>query len=196
MPEPLVSLSDHPEGFTWAALFGRMGPVEVEIGTGKGTTLVRLAGAHPEVDFLGIEYGTKYVRLTRARLAKAGTTNVRLVAAEAEWVLARHVPAGSVRRFHVYFPDPWPKKRHGKRRLFRPSFPPLLRRCLAPGGDVRIATDHAVYWEQIREVMEAGGFRPDPGAAWEPEPLSSFDRKYRDQGRTIHRAAFGFAPPA
>lgn len=190
MLEPILSLAEHPEGFDWEALFGRRGPVELEIGTGKGNTLVRLAGDSPDCDFVGFEVGPKYVRLSRARLVKAGLGNARLVRGEAEWVLARHVPPGTVRRIHIYFPDPWPKKRHAKRRLFRPTFPPLLRRCLATGGDVRVATDHAAYWEQILEVMGEGAFRPDPDAPWEEVPVSAFERKYREQGRTIHRLTF------
>jgi tRNA (guanine-N7-)-methyltransferase len=170
--------------------FGRRAPLEVEIGSGKGNTLVRLASERPDVDFLGIEIGLKWVRLSRARLIRAGLANVRLVTGDAEWILARHLPAGSVQRFHVYFPDPWPKERHAKRRLFRKEFPDLLARCLAPGGEVRVATDHESYGEQIAEVLEAGGFVTIPDAAWDDAPVSAFERKYREQGRTIRRQTF------
>jgi tRNA (guanine-N7-)-methyltransferase len=190
MSEPVLSLAEHPDGLSWEAIFGRRGRVEIEVGTGKGNTLVQLSRAAPEVDFLGVELGMKYVRLTRGRLAKAGVANARVVAAEAEWVLGRHVPEGSVAAIHVYFPDPWPKKRHAKRRLFRPGVPPLFRRCLEPGGSVRIATDHESYFAQILEVMEAEGFRPDPTADWDQGPVSAFERKYREQGRRIHRIVY------
>lgn len=190
MAEPLLVLAALPEPLAWEAVFGRSGPVEVEIGTGKGTTLLALAAADPPADFLGIEVGSKWVRLARARVIKAGVTNLRLVAGEAQWILARYLPPGSVRAFHIYFPDPWPKKRHAKRRLFQISFPALLARALAPGGEVRVATDHAAYYEQIVEVMEAGGFRSDPTAAWGDGPVSAFERKYREQGRSIFRRSF------
>jgi tRNA (guanine-N7-)-methyltransferase len=190
MAEPLLSLAAQPAPFVWESLFGRLGPVEIEIGTGKGTTLLSLAAADPKADFLGIEVGSKWVRLARSRAIQAGLTNVRLVAGEAQWILDRYLPPGTVRRFHVYFPDPWPKKRHGKRRLFQATFPPLVARALAPGGEVRVATDHAPYHDQILEVMEAGGFRADAAAVWEEGPVSAFERKYRQQGRAIHRLAF------
>jgi len=190
MSEPVLSLAAFPGGLRWQDVFGRRRRVEIEVGTGKGNTLVQLSRDAPETDFLGVELGMKYVRLTRARLVKAGVTNARVVAGEAEWVLGRHVPEASVAAIHVYFPDPWPKKRHAKRRLFRADVPPLFHRCLEPGGTVRIATDHETYFAQILEIMEAGGFRPDPTADWEEGPVSAFERKYRQQGRRIHRIVY------
>ena len=190
MAEPVLSLVAHPEGLRWAEIFGRDAPVEIEIGAGKGNTLERLAGDDPGADFLGIEIGLKWVRLARARLAKADRRNARLIAGEAFWILEHHVPEGSVRRLHIYFPDPWPKKRHHKRRLFRAGLTDLLHRCLIPAGEVRIATDHADYFPEIVAVMEAGGFRADPGASWPVEPVSAFERKYREQGREIYRVVY------
>jgi tRNA (guanine-N7-)-methyltransferase len=193
-PDPIVALAAHPGPFVWGELFGRDAAVDLEIGSGKGNTLLALAAAEPGVDFLGIEVGSKWIRLARARLIRAGLTNVRLVGGEAQWVLERYVPPRGLRCVHVYFPDPWPKKRHAKRRLFQPTFPPLLQRALAEGGEVRVATDHAAYHSQITEVMEIGGWRIDPAAAWGEEPVSSFERKYREQGREIFRVAFRPSP--
>jgi tRNA (guanine-N7-)-methyltransferase len=189
-PDPLVGLADHPAPLPLEKVFGRRAPLEVEIGSGKGNTLVQLASERPDVDFLGIEIGVKWVRLSRARLIRAGLANVRVVTGDAQWILARHLPAGSVQRVHVYFPDPWPKKRHAKRRLFRKGFPDLLKRCLVAQGDLRVATDHESYGDQIVEVLEAGGFVPILDAAWDDSPVSAFERKYREQGRTIRRQAF------
>jgi len=188
--DPIVALAAHPGPFAWGDLFGREALVEVEIGSGKGNTLLALAAADPDADFLGIEVGSKWIRLARARIIRAGLTNARLVGGEAQWVLERYLPAGGLGRVHIYFPDPWPKKRHAKRRLFQPTFPPLLRRVLAAEGEVRVATDHAPYHAQITEVMEVAGWRVDPAAEWDEGPVSSFERKYREQGREIFRVVF------
>jgi tRNA (guanine-N7-)-methyltransferase len=194
MADPLVPLAQQEGALPLEAVFARRAPVEVEVGTGKGHTLATLAQRDADVDFLGIEVGSRWVRLARVRLIRAALPNARLIHGEAEWILDRYLAPGSVRRFHVYFPDPWPKKRHVKRRLFRPGFAALMARCLETGGEVRIATDHAAYFEQIRDVMDAAGFRHRPDAAWPENPVSSFEAKYRHQGRTIQRAVY--SPPA
>ena len=194
-PDPLLSLASLTGELRWEEIFGRAAPVEVEIGSGKGNTLIQMAEEHTGVDFLGIEVGVKWVRLARARLIRAGATNARIAAGEAEWILGRYVPRASVRRLHVYFPDPWPKKRHAKRRLFREGFPALAQRCLQASGEVRVATDHAAYEAQIRAVMAGGGFTPVPDPVWEDEPVSAFECKYREQGRRIYRMTFRPPPP-
>ena len=188
--DPLISLAEQPDPLPLAALFGRQVRLDVEVGTGKGHTLEQLAREHPDRDYVGIEMGLKWARLTRARLIRGELGNVRLVHGDAHWVLERYLPAGSVHCYHIYFPDPWPKKRHAKRRLFRPELPPLLRRTLAEDGVVRVATDHGQYFEQIQQVMSSGGFAIDRGAAWSEDPVSSFEAKYREQGRAIHRAVY------
>jgi len=194
MADPLVSLARYEGLLPLEDVFARRAPLEVEVGTGKGTTLATMAERNAEADFLGIEVGSRWARLTRVRLIQAAVPNARLIRGEAQWVLHRYLPPGSVRRLHVYFPDPWPKKRHVKRRLFRPDFVAQMERCLEPRGEVCLATDHAAYFEQIRQVMDAGGFRHHPDAVWPEVPVSSFEAKYREQGRTIHRAVY--LPPA
>jgi tRNA (guanine-N7-)-methyltransferase len=193
MQDPLIPLSEYSGHLPQQAIFGRAAPLEVEVGTGKGHTMVSLATAAPDTDFLGIEVGSKYSRLARVKLIRAAIPNARLVTGEAQWVLQRYLPPGSVRCFHIYFPDPWPKKRHAKRRLFRPGIGELLAGRLEPGGRVRIATDHEAYFRQIVELMTAAGFQPDHRACWPETPVSAFEAKYRVQGRAIYRAVF--CPP-
>ena len=103
----------------FAQVFGRCGPVHIEIGSGKGTFLVNQAQAQPEVNFLGIEWARKYYRYVVDRIGRRGLTNVRMLRADAATFLRDFVPEESVDCFHIYFPDPWPKKRHHKRRLLQ-----------------------------------------------------------------------------
>lgn len=190
MVDPLVPLAQHVGLLPLEEIFARHAPLEVEVGTGKGHTLATLAQRDADRDFLGIEVGSRWARLTRVQLIHAAVPNARLVQGEAEWVLNRYLAPGSVRRFHVYFPDPWPKNRHAKRRLFRLGFVGQMARCLEPRGQVCVATDHSTYFEQIRKVMDAGGFRHHPDGALPDDPVSSFEAKYRHQGRAIHRAVW------
>jgi len=174
----------------WKALFGREGPLEVEIGCGKGIFLVRAGRERPGHRILGVERARQYVQESCARVRKAGLENVRVVWAEALPFLRGALEPGSVRAFHVYFPDPWPKKRHHKRRFFTAEAVAALHAALEPGGRVWVATDFADYFPLILEVFaQTPGFRR---IAWdEPvEPLTAFERKYRLQGRTIHRGCF------
>jgi tRNA (guanine-N7-)-methyltransferase len=173
--------------FRWEELFGREAPVELEIGSGKGRFLAEYAAAHPERNFLGVEWGVRWVRQTAERLEKVGLENVRLLRVDAKDLLARLIPAGSLRAIHVYFPDPWPKRRHRKRRLFDPTVPSLLERALVPGGELHVATDQGGYFGQIVEKISAhSGLEALPGAPTAGARLSSFGIKYEDQGRELH----------
>ncbi len=181
----------------FAQIFGRSGPVHIEIGSGKGTFLVAQAKAQPEVNFLGIEWARKFYRHAVDRIGRWGLRNVRILRADAATLLHDAVPADSVDCFHVYFPDPWPKKRHHKRRFLQSANLEVLIRCLKPGGEIRIATDHADYFEQIRQVTSA--FRgvlqeiefTRPAGAREGELTgTNYERKYVKQSRPIYTAAF------
>src|SRR5206468_3977925 len=135
------------------ALFGNALSVEVEIGIGKGRFLLAQAEARPEVNFLGIEWSLKYLRVAKDRAERRGLTNVRLYRADARHVLADLLPARSVSRVHVYCPDPWPKKRHRKRRLFTAATAAHLGRALAAGGYRGASPDVAEYFDEIRELV-------------------------------------------
>ena len=180
----------------FAQIFGRSGPVAVEIGSGKGTFLVAQARAEPQVDFLGIEWARKYYRHAVDRVGRWGLTNVRLLRTEAATFLRDFVPDGSVDCFHIYFPDPWPKKRHHKRRLLQTANVETLLRCLKPGGEIRLATDHKDYFDQIRRVMAGFGDRlqeiefPRPAGARDNERTgTNYERKYVKADRPIYTLA-------
>ncbi len=177
-------------------VFGRVGPVHIEIGTGKGTFLLNQARAQPGNNFLGIEWARKYYRYSVDRIGRWGLTNVRIIRTDAATFLADFVPDGSVECFHIYFPDPWPKKRHHKRRFICPANLEHLIRCLKTGGQLKIATDHADYFEQIKTVLTARNeklqeidFLPTAGAEASEWVGTNFERKYLKDQRPIYTLA-------
>jgi tRNA (guanine-N7-)-methyltransferase len=174
-------------------LFGDPRPVEMEIGTGKGRFLLAEAAARPGVGFFGVEWSLKYVRLARERAERLGLRNVRLLRADARHVVADLLPDASLERIHVYCPDPWPKKRHHKRRFFAAPVVPHLERVLAPEGTLHVSTDVPGYFQEIRAVLAA-----HTGLAEITEPplapaeggRTSYEAKYLQAGRVIHRACW------
>ncbi|MEN6578665.1 MAG: tRNA (guanosine(46)-N7)-methyltransferase TrmB [Phycisphaerales bacterium] len=181
----------------FAQVFGRCGPVHIEIGSGKGTFLLNQAAAQPEVSFLGIEWARKYYRYTMDRIGRRGLTNVRIIRADAPAFLRDFVPTESVDCFHIYFPDPWPKKRHHKRRLLQSANLEVIMRCLKPGGQIRLATDHEEYFQQMQDVTKACSalleeieFERPAGAREGERTGTNYERKYVKESRAIHTAAF------
>lgn len=177
-------------------IFGRRAPFHLEIGSGKGTFLVHEAQAHPECDFLGIEWARRYYRLAQDRLGRWGIENVRIIRADAVTFLREHIPVGAVDCLHVYFPDPWPKKRHLRRRLIQQANMDLLIGCLKPGGQLRLATDHEGYFEQMkavtsmcRDTLEEIEFVRPAGAREGEQTGTNFERKYIRDKRTTHTLA-------
>jgi tRNA (guanine-N7-)-methyltransferase len=171
-------------------------PVHIEIGSGKGTFLVNQAQAQPEINFLGVEWANKYYRYAVDRIGRWGLSNVRLIRTDAAEFIAEHAPDSSVSCFHIYFPDPWPKKRHHKRRFICEKNMAELLRCLAPGGIINIATDHADYFEQIERVIDFAGeqleridFIKPAGADTDEWAGTNFERKYLKEGREIYTIA-------
>ena len=189
--DPMLPGRGLPRPLEWGVVFGSEGPVEIEIGSGKGTFLVEAAGARPDHRFLSIEWALPYAEHLADRVRRRGLENVRVARADAARFLAEHVPAGSVRVLHVYFPDPWPKKRHHKRRLLQPGFIEAAAEALEPGGELRFVSDHAEYFEEARNALAAN---PDlaeaPVLEEEMTDLTNYERKYRAEGRPIHRARF------
>jgi tRNA (guanine-N7-)-methyltransferase len=178
-------------------IFGRCGPVHIEIGSGKGAFLVAQAKVQPEANFLGIEWARKFYRHAVDRIGRWGLRNVRILRADAATFVRDLVPEGSVDCFHIYFPDPWPKKRHHKRRFLQSSNLEILIRCLKPGGEIRIATDHAEYFDQIQSVTLAYADKLEeieferPASAREGELTgTNYERKYVKQSRPTYTAAF------
>ena len=200
---PRVSLrpEDLDGKIDFVRIFGRCGPVHIEIGTGKAAFLLNQAKTQPDDNFLGIEWARKYYRYAVDRVGRWGLTNVRIIRTEAAAFLADFVPDDSVSCFHIYFPDPWPKKRHHKRRFFCPANLEQMLRCLKKDGQLRIATDHAGYFEQIQQVLtvEAGRcdcpcfgeieFFPAAGADRGEWVGTNFERRYLKDQRPIYTLA-------
>jgi tRNA (guanine-N7-)-methyltransferase len=182
VPEEVV---DH-EGLRWADRFGREAPLVVEIGSGVGETTVALAARHPELNLLAFEVWRPGVAETLARLDEEGLTNVRVCTVDAVWTLEHRVPPGSLAELWTFFPDPWPKKRHHKRRLVAPGFAAVAADRLAPGAPWRLATDWQEYADRMVEVLDADP-RLTGGVVerWEQRPLTKFERRGLDAGRAI-----------
>ena len=185
------------DGLDWREVFGSDAPVEIEIGIGKGRFLLAAAQAHPEVNHLGVEWANKYLRFAEARANKRSLENVRFVRVDARDLVEQAVPDASVRAYYVLYPDPWPKKRHHKRRFLQAATAEDLARTLVPGGLLHVATDHAAYWEQIEPLFDGHAEfdrLPDFGGDEFPlpvdEPLTNFETKYRVEGRSRNRASW------
>ena len=171
------------------AIFGRSAPFVVEIGFGMGETTAAIAAAHPERDYLAIEVHTPGVGSLLKHIEEQALTNIRIVQHDAAEVLRDMVRPGSVDGIHIFFPDPWPKKRHHKRRLLQPAFAQLLAVCLKPGGYLHVATDWQDYAEQAIDVLAAvpalrntaERFAPRP----ESRPLTKFERRGRNLGHGV-----------
>jgi tRNA (guanine-N7-)-methyltransferase len=180
----------------WSAVFGNDRPVELEVGFGKGLFLITSATARPDVNFAGIEIVRKYQLFTATRLAKRELKNVRVACADARLFLRDGVPSASLQTVHVYFPDPWWKKRHHKRRVFTEEFAHQGLRILRPGGELSAATDVQEYSVVMAQTMASlPEFQPVPP----PEPgspvhdldyLTNFERKFRKQGKPIYRLRY------
>jgi len=174
-------------------IFGNLRPVELEVGTGKGTFLLERAKARPEINFLGLEYAKGYCDYAADRFRRQGLSNIRMVCADAAMFCKKALGNASLFRLHVFFPDPWPKRKHNRRRLLQPVFISETHRLLQTGGQLLIATDHSDYASQIRAVLEnAEGFSKIKF----PKLVDSsglvgtnFEKKYIAEGRTIYSFA-------
>lgn len=177
-------------------IFGRPGPIHIEIGTGKGGFLLNEARSQPDANFLGIEWARKYYRYTVDRIGRWGLKNVRIIRTDAVHFLTEFIPDSSVDCFHIYFPDPWPKKRHHKRRLFCAENLKHLLRGLKTGGELKIATDHAEYFDVIKKLIAAENnmleeieFTRPMGAEVGEWVGTNFERKYLKQNIPIYTLA-------
>lgn len=173
------------------ALFGRVAPRVVEIGFGNGENLLTLAQRHPERDFLGVEVHGAGVGRVLGGMHEHGLTNIRLVRHDAVEVFEQALPAASVDEVLIFFPDPWPKARHHRRRLVQPDVVRLLLRALTADGVLRLATDWEPYAEHMVAVLDAepalvnvagpGGFVPRP----QDRPVTKFERRGEGLGHAI-----------
>jgi len=182
---------------TW---FETEAPLELEIGCGKGGFLLARAQAHPEIHFLGIEWANKFFLYSVDRMVRWEMENVRLMRTDAKLFVMRHLAPNSLSALHLYHPDPWPKKRHHKRRLVQKDFADAAARSLQPGARWYIQSDHQEYFEEIKTLLDAHpafeGFSIAEveeafGPAWAG---TNFEKKYRLEGRAIYRAVYARRP--
>lgn len=175
----------------WREIFGRDAAVEIEIGSGDGAFLAAWAARHPDVSFLGIERSPSKARRLGTRFAARGLPNVRTLQADARCLVASLVPVASVTAYHVYFPDPWPKRGHAPRRIFTTAFVAGLAATLVPGGRLYVATDVAGYASVASgHVLGSGEFGEVETTEAHPGLTTSFARKYRAGGRTLQALTF------
>jgi len=192
----LVTFDRLPCPWNAAALFGRSAPLEVEVGTGKGLFLRNAAAERPEVDFLGVEVSRKYARFAAAGLAKRQLTNAIVIAGDALRLFAELLPDDSLEAVHVYFPDPWWKKRHKKRRIMKDSFVRDVQRTLRPGGVFHFWTDVEEYFQTSLQllgdhtVLEGPLDVPESAAEHDMAYRTHFERRMRMHNEPVHRAEF------
>jgi len=201
--DPVLDLTRHlktfdqlPRPWDAAALFGRRAPLEVEVGSGKGLFLRTAAVARPDTDLLGIEVAGKYARFAAAALAKRQINNAVVVLAEALRVFAELLPDGSLAAVHIYFPDPWWKKRHKKRRVVRESLLRDVQRMLQPGGTLHFWTDVEEYFHTSLELLAAHTSLvgpldvPELPAEDDMAYRTHFERRMRLHSEPVFRAEF------
>jgi tRNA (guanine-N7-)-methyltransferase len=178
--------------------FGRRAPVLLEIGSGMGETTSQLAAGSPEVNYVAVEVYEAGLGQLMLRAEKLGLENLRLVHGDAVVLLTKHIAAESLAGVRIFFPDPWPKKRHHKRRLVQPEFVALVASRLAPGGTLHLATDWEHYAEQMLEVCEAEPLLRNRFESWAPRPswrpVTKFENRAREEGRECHDLIFERRP--
>lgn len=191
-----VDLEALPERSDLRDLFPQAGPIELEIGSGKGTFLLRQARAHLDRNYLGIEWANKFYKYAADRMRRWGLTNVRMLRTDARDFVMQRLAMDSLDALHIYHPDPWPKKRHHRRRLIQADFVDAAIRAMKNGARLAIQTDHAGYFEQISEVTRS--FPQLEEIAWADERYgivgedikTNFEIKYEREGRDFYRLAF------
>ncbi len=188
---PKYGIEFAPSPLDMKALFGRDAVRVFEIGFGNGDTLVDLAAEMPDHDFIGVEVHEPGVGHCLIRIREAGILNLRVIAHDAIEVLEHMIPRGSLARINLYFPDPWPKKRHHKRRIVQPRFLDLCANALVAGGTLHIATDWENYAEHIDETLGACGRfvlderRQHDGDKPLERPQTKFERRGLRHGHRI-----------
>ena len=192
----LKRLDDLPRPWDAAALFGRQGPLELEVGSGKGLFLRTAAAARPDVDFLGVEIAPRYAQLAAAGLARCGLANAVVVVGDAFRLFDEVLPDQCLAAVHLYFPDPWWKRRHKKRRVLQESLARHVERTLRPGGLLHFWTDVEEYYQTGLTLLAAetgllGPFDvPEASPQHDMDYRTHFERRTRQSGHRVFRAEF------
>jgi tRNA (guanine-N7-)-methyltransferase len=191
-PSNLVAeLRSIVEPLTLKELFSSPQPLEVELGCGDASFLVEWAQLHPERNFIGVERLLGRISKLDRKGRRAGLKNLRGVRIESSYFLQYLLPPHSASAIHIYFPDPWPKKRHHKNRLISPGFPAMAAAALAPGGIVFLRTDDEPYFLQMTEVFDAAKqFNKIETPADLSSVLTDFEKDFRAKGIQTRRAAY------
>lgn len=192
---PWDRLIHHPASFVErlkvAELFPALQPLEAELGSGDGSFLVEYAKVHPQRNFLGVERLFGRMKKLAKKGLRAGLANLRVLRIEAAYFLEYLLPHESIAALHVYFPDPWPKRRHHKNRLVNARFPEIARQALAPQGVVYLRTDDADYFAQMTAVFTANAaFHPVDTPAELAGVVTDFERDFNARGVATLRAAY------
>jgi tRNA (guanine-N7-)-methyltransferase len=183
------------ERLALAEMFPAPQPLEVELGSGDGSFLAQWAAAHPERNFIGVERLLGRLRKLDRRGQRAGLHNLRLMRIEAGYFVGFLLPPGSVSSLHIYFPDPWPKRRHRQHRLIQAPFVKAAARALAPGGVVYLRTDDADYFAQMQEVFGAcARFAAAPTPPELASVTTDFERDFNARGTPTLRSAWRVFP--
>ena len=195
IPPPRIFLPGEPEdagAVDFSTVFGHAASVEMEIGVGKGSFLLAAAAAQRHRNWFGLEIEPEYAELVRLRAARAGLSNLRVERLDGKEFVMRRLSPGCLAGLHVYFPDPWPKKRHHKRRLVDAAWAEAAARALAPACLFRVASDHEDYFALIDEVLSKEPLleklTPEEAGDWSTG--TSYELKFRKTGRPIYKAVF------
>jgi tRNA (guanine-N7-)-methyltransferase len=178
-------------------MFGKVRPLEVELGAGDGSFIAAYAAAHRETNFIGVERLLGRLRKIDRKGLRARLDNLRLIRLEATYIVQYLLPPESVRAFHVYFPDPWPKRRHWKNRLITPSFVEILQRALVPDGTVHLRTDDKPYFQQMVESFaDNANFQKTETPTELLEFTTDFERTFHQRGISRNEATYTLNSPA
>lgn len=192
----LLRAEELPRPWDTVAVFGKQGPLEVELGSGKGLFLLNAGQSHPDRLFLGIDVAFKYAQFAAARLARAGISNAKVVHGEGQALFRDVLPDASLAAVHIYFPDPWWKKRHHKRRVMNEALLRNVERTLAPGGHLHFWTDVEEYFRASIDLIQEATHLVGPFDVVEKQPQhdldyrTHFERRTRLHGGTVYRAEF------
>lgn len=187
----IYSLSNILDRVELAGLFPNAQPLEVELGSGDGSFLVEYARRHPGRNFIGVERLLGRMRKLDRKGRRAGLANLRGIRIESSYFLEYLLPPHAAQALHIYFPDPWPKRKHRRHRLISERFPTIAQQALAPGGLVYLRTDDRDYFEQMVAVFAASAaFRPEETPSELADLLTDFERDFRARGVATLRAAY------